>query len=155
MAIAKDFFSVEHRENICSAILKQEDRENFAILLSYFNKIITVSQQCDRMVIPERVKELGLALMLHHKQTFPFAVISPSVHQMCVYNWELFEIINGSPIAMYAEQSREAWNKHIRSYKSGTGARARQCSIRINTRDIVTRMLLHPYHSVFQGHSPP
>ena len=53
---------------------------------------------------------------------------------------------DGKPIALYAEQSGEAWNKHIRAYKSGPAARARQCSIRFNTKDIYTRMLVktHP-----------
>ena len=60
---------------------------------------------------------------------------------MCAHSWELFEMINGKPIAAYAEQLGEAWNKHIRAYKSGHGSRACQCSICLNTLDIFTRML--------------
>ena len=69
-----------------------------------------------------------------------------SVHQMSAHSWELFMLTEGKPIATYAEQSGEAWNKHIRAYKSGLASRARQCSIRLNTLDIFTRMLVqsHP-----------
>ena len=62
-------------------------------------------------------KYLGMDLMLHHKRSFPFAVISQSVHQMCAHSHQLFEITEGKPIGIYAEQSVESWNKHIRGYK--------------------------------------
>lgn len=93
-----------------------------------------------------KLKQLGYDLMVHYKQNFSFAMISPSVHQMCAHSWELFSLTEGKPIALYAEQSGEAWNKHIQAYKSGPAARARQCSIKVNTQDIFTRMLVqsHP-----------
>ena len=146
--VAEKFFSPENRITICSIILKSSDREAFAELLSYFNKMLSITQQCDssKIVKPDMVKDLGRDLMIYYKQSYPFAMISPSVHQMSSHSWELFIVINGLPIATYAEQSGEAWNKHIRSYKSGPAARARQCSIRLNTLDIFTRMLVqsHP-----------
>ena len=146
--IADRFFDPKNRELICSVIRKSSDREGFVKLLSYFNMILSITQQSDASKIakPESIKELGYALMIHMKKSFPFAMISPSVHQMCAHAWELFEITHGKPIALYAEQSGEAWNKHIRAYKSGADARARQCSIRLNTCDIFTRMLVqsHP-----------
>ena len=115
---------------------------------SYFNKILSITQQSDasKIVKVDMVKQLGQDLMVHYKQHFPFAMISPSVHQMCAHSWELFSLTEGRPIAIYAEQSGEAWNKHIRAYKSGPSARARQCSIKLNTQDIFTRMLIqsHP-----------
>lgn len=146
--VADRFFSIKNRETICSLILKQEDRANFSVLLSFFNKMLSITQQSDitKIVKPDKVKDLGQSLMLHYKRSFPWAMISPSVHQMCAHSWELFVMTEGKPISLYAEQSGEAWNKHIRAYKSGPAARARQCSIRLNTQDIFTRMLLqsHP-----------
>ena len=110
--------------------------------------MLAITQQTDmaKIVIIDRVKSLGTDLMVHYKQSFPWAMISPSIHQMCGHSWELFMMTEGKPIAMYAEQSGEAWNKHIRAYKSGPAARARQCLIRLNTKDIFTRMLVqsHP-----------
>lgn len=73
-------------------------------------------------------------------------MLSPSVHSMCAHNPELFEITKGGPIAIYSEQGSEAWNKYIRSFKSGPAARARQTSIQENILDIFNRMMVktHP-----------
>ena len=70
----------------------------------------------------------------------------PDLDQKCAHSWELFSLTDGKLIALCAEQSGEAWNKHIRAYKSGPGARTRQCSIKKNTQDIFTRMMIqsHP-----------
>ncbi|CAL4126706.1 unnamed protein product, partial [Meganyctiphanes norvegica] len=102
--------------------------------------MLSITQQCDmtRIVKVDMVKQLGQQLMVFYKQNFQFAMISPSVHQMCAHSWELFSLTDGFPIAVYAEQSVEAWNKHIRAFKSGPSARARQCSIKLNTLDIFT-----------------
>ena len=65
---------------------------------------------------------------------------------MCAHAWELFVITDGLPIAEYSEQSIESWNKFIRAYKSGPAAKARQMSIKMNTKDIFQRMMIktHP-----------
>ena len=145
---ADRFFEVKDRVKICSVIRKTKDRENFNILLGFFNKLLSVTQRCDSnmIAIPDRVTQLGTALMVHIKEAFPFAMITPSVHQMAAHSGQLFELTEGKSIAVYAEQGSEAWNKYIRAYKSGPSARARQCSVENNTRDIFTRMMLqtHP-----------
>ena len=84
----------------------------------------------------------------HIKEAFQFAVISPSVHQMAAHSGQLFEITDGKSIAIYAEQSGEAWNKYIRAFKSGPSSRARQLSIELNKRDIFTRMMLQTHPSI-------
>ena len=110
--------------------------------------MLSITQHVDnhKIAIPENIKALGTMLMMHHKQAFPFAAISPTVHQMCAHAWELFQMNNGKPIAAYSEQSSEAWNKYIRAYKSGCSSRARQFSIRVNTQDIFQRICIqsHP-----------
>ena len=147
--LAKRFFDPKNREVIGSCINNQEDRENFITLLGYFNKILSITQCSDisKVVDTEKLKYLGMDLMLHHKRSFPFAVISQSVHQMCAHSHQLFEITGGKPIGIYAEQSVESWNKHIRAYKSGPACKARQMSIKLNTLDIFERMSIrsHPY----------
>ena len=147
---ADRFFGVAEREYICSVIQHEENRNNFSILLRFFNQMLKVAQRCDNnmIAIPEKVTQLGKALMVHIKETFPFAVISPSVHQMAAHSGQLFELTEGKPIAIYAEQSGDAWNKYIRAYKSGPTARARQLSIELNTRDIFTRMMLQSHPSI-------
>ena len=146
--VADRFFSPKNRNDICSVIRKTSDQSAYSELLSNFNKMLSLTQQSDvtKVVNVEMVRILGQNLMVHFKQSFPFAMISPSVHQMAAHSWELFLMTEGRPIATYAEQSGESWNKHIRAYKSGPASRARQCSIRLNTRDIFARMLVqsHP-----------
>ena len=138
--LAKEWFSPKFREAICSVVEDPVDHENFRELLSKFNILCTVVQQVDYNVNPDKVRDLGYELMVFHKEMFPWAMISPSVHTMCAHYWELFEMNNCSPIAAYSEQSGEHWNKHIRNIKSGAGCRAQQSSIQVNTRDIFVRI---------------
>ena len=46
--IAKRFLDPNNRAKICSVIRKDEDRENFAELLHYFNLLLTVTQSTVR-----------------------------------------------------------------------------------------------------------
>ena len=68
--IADRFFYPKNRELICSVIRKSSGREAFVKLLSYFNMILSITQQSDasKIVKPESVKELGYALMIHIKR---------------------------------------------------------------------------------------
>jgi hypothetical protein len=146
--LADRFFSPKERKSICSIILKTEDQDSFSTLLSKFNILLSINQHVDvsKKVDPDKVKEVGYGLMIFHKQTFPWAMLSPSVHQMCAHAWELFMLTGGSPIAKYSEQSSESWNKYIKAYKSGTSCKARQMSLQINTHDIYCRLMIrtHP-----------
>ena len=94
----------------------------------------------------QKVKQLGIDLMVSFRRNFPFAIISPSVHQMAAHSWELFRMNYGLPISMWSESPIEAWNKFIRAFKSGPACRARQHSIQVNILDTFTRMLVstHP-----------
>ena len=106
--------------------------------------VLAVTQQVDmsKIAIPEKVREITLDLMIFHKRSFPWAMLSPTFHIMCAHDWELFRLSQGQPIAIFSEQGSEAWNKSIRAFKSGPGARARQTSIHENTLDIFQRMMI-------------
>ena len=84
--------------------------------------------------------------MTFEKVSFPWVYILQTVHSMCGHSWELFQLNGGASIAVYSEQSSEAWNKHIRAYKSGAAAKARQTSVQTNLLDIFNRIMLrmHP-----------
>ena len=146
--LADRFFGVKDREDISSTIENTEERENFSSLLSKINVFLTITQSVDnaKKVDPLKVKDLGHDLMVFHKTSFPWAMISPSFHQMAAHSWELFQITDGAPIAKYSEQSGESQNKYIRAYKSGCASKARQTSVKENTRDIFVRLMLksHP-----------
>ena len=80
--------------------------------------------------------------MLHISIHFPWVKITPSVHQMLGLNPELFQMQQGKSIAKYSESALEAWNKHIRAFRSGPACRARQNSAANNIHDVFVRMLI-------------
>ena len=47
---------------------------------------------------------------------------------MCSHYWELFKALRGTPISRFSEQSSEAWNKFVQSYKSGPDVQAAKIS---------------------------
>ena len=110
--------------------------------------VLSVCQNVDpsKTAIPSEVRALCTELMVFEKTNFPWAMLSPSVHSMCGHNPGLFEITKGARIAIFSEQGSEAWNKYIRSFKSGPAAPARQTSIQKNLLDIFNRMMAktHP-----------
>ena len=98
---ADRFFGVKERKQICSVIRKTTDRDNFDMLLGFFNRILSITQRCNStmIAIPEKVTKLGITLMVHIKEAFPFAMITPSVHQMAAHSGQLFELTEGKSIA--------------------------------------------------------
>ena len=135
-------------------ISNPEDRKNYEVLLSKLGVLVQITQSVDdrKRVMISKVKQLGIDAMLHIKHSLldengqPWVVITNSVHQLCAHSWELFELNSGSSISKWSEIALEAWNKHVRSFKSGTSSRSRQTYIRANLHDIFRRMLItsHP-----------
>ena len=152
--LADRFFSIRHREEICSLILNSEDRENYKLFLSLTNIVLSVVQSVDsqKCVRVEKFKEFCIKLMLHMRTAFlnekgqPWVMIIPTFHQLCAHSWQFFSMNNGSSIAKWSESPVESWNKFVRSFQSGPAARSRQLSLKDNTYDIFRRMLIvsHP-----------
>ena len=112
--VARRFFSSDNREAICSIIDEAEDRYNYGLLLEQINICLAISESVDpsKILDVEKFKEHCFNTMLHICLYFPLVQISPTVHQMLAHNWELFQIMNGGPIARWSESGLEAWNKH-------------------------------------------
>eukprot|EP00112_Aurelia_sp_Birch-Aquarium-sp1_P024715 Seg794.1 transcript_id=Seg794.1/GoldUCD/mRNA.D3Y31 product="hypothetical protein" protein_id=Seg794.1/GoldUCD/D3Y31 len=70
---------------------------------------------------------------------------------MLTHNWELFAMLAGKPIAVCSESVLEAWNKHIRNFRSGAGCRAHQTSCSENVHDIFVRMLITSSPTIAQA----
>ena len=147
--VADRFFDPKVRNTIVEKIPNVNDRENFSMLLSHFNQMLTVTQSVSNKVVnQEIVKRLGIQAMTLIRESFldfagnSWIFIPPSVHMLFGHTWELFQITGGSSIGVYSEQAQEAWNKHVTAFKSGPCARARQTSVKENLRDIFCRMLM-------------
>ena len=153
--MADRFFSTNYRHEICSLIKNNEDRENYFKLLSLMNVMIKISQHVStRRIKVENVRHLGEEIMLHLKNSFlnekgeSWINIIPSVHQFCAHCWELFTINDCLSIAKWSECPVESWNKHVRSFQSGTGSRSQQVSVKENIHDIFVRMLVSSHPSI-------
>ena len=142
--VANLFFAYCNRAAICSIVDDMVDRENYSILLGQMNVCLSVAESVDtsKSVNVEKLKIHCHETMLHITLHFPWVRITPSVHQMLAHNWELFEITEGAPIAVWSECAVEAWNKHVRNFRCGAGCRARQNSVENNISDIFVRMLV-------------
>lgn len=151
--IAQRFFDPNSRETICELIPNIEDRQHYHVFLQNVNVMLSVCLGMKAGVNTDKLRQLGIDIMSHIRTSFlntegnPWVPVNPSLHAMCAHSWQLFEMADGEPIAMYSEQAQEHWNKNVASYKSGSGARARQHSVKLNIRDIMARML-HMTHPV-------
>jgi hypothetical protein len=121
-------------------------------MLYYFEIFLHVIQKStNRTINVNNVQNLGSKLMIHMKEKFPWCRISPSVHQICGHAWKLIRLNGGKSLSKWSEAPIEAWNnwhKHIRQFKSGSGARARQCSLEDNLQDVFTRMVDMTYPAI-------
>ena len=144
---AMRFFSSVNRMQIGCLIEDPDQRFAFIKLLQFFKVFLSIIQRkTDRKADVSKVSTYGTQLMLHLKISFPWAVIGPSVHQICAHAWELFQENDGDSICQWSEAPVEAWHKYLRAFKSGVSCRARQCSVEENLLDVFTRMLdmTHP-----------
>ena len=138
------FFSLQNRDAICSLIKNRDERNNCAIFLSQILVCLAISESVvnDKIVNIKKFRKHCYDTMIHLALHFPWVKISPSVHQILAHNWQLFQMLEGKPIAIWSESGLESWNKHIRNFRSGTGCRSRQTSVSANIHDIFVRMLI-------------
>ena len=51
-------------------------------------------------------------------QSFPWAVVSPSVHRILAHSWEVVQLNNGFGLGDLSEEGLEALNKQIRNMRT-------------------------------------
>ena len=91
---------------------------------------------------PPRLHRGNYETMEHIVVHFPWVFITSSVQQMLAHSWQLCEMQDGGPIAIWSASGVEAWNKHVRNFRSKAGCRTRQTSAQANINDIFMRMLI-------------
>ncbi|CAL4094100.1 unnamed protein product [Meganyctiphanes norvegica] len=65
--LAEKYFNPDFRQDICSLIKNEENKENFEILLRDLNVILTVTQGTHGNVNTNKLKQQGIDIMSHIK----------------------------------------------------------------------------------------
>ena len=91
------------------------------ILLGLCATVKIINSQ-KRKVNVEKVRQLSKEVYMKLVISFPWAVISPSVHRILAHSWEVIEQNNGFGLGNQSEEGLEALNKFIRSFRA-RGAR--------------------------------
>ena len=61
----------------------------------------------------EKLRKLATEVNIKIVQTFPWAVVSPSVHRILAHSWEVISLNEGSGLGGESEEGLEALNKYI------------------------------------------
>ena len=115
-------FSSDFGRNFLCSLVKEEDREVFGQILLGLCTLVKLVNSQTRQVNVERVRQLGQQVYLQLVQTFPWAMITPSVHRILAHSWEVMQLNDECGLGGESEEGLEALNKNIRRMRS-TGAR--------------------------------
>ena len=89
--------------------------------------VVKVLNSQKRKVNVEKLKALTQETYIMIIKTFPWAVISQSVHRVLAHSWEVMQENDGYGLGGLSEEGLEALNKQIRQMRS-TGAR-KDCTL--------------------------
>ena len=82
-------------------------------------------------------RQLATSVYLKIMETFPWCVISPSLHRVLAHSWELIEVNNGKGLGSQSEEGAEGQNKYIRHLREHG---ARKTSVEDNFEDVFNRL---------------
>ena len=115
-------FSSDFGRNFLCSLVKEEIREVFGQILLGLCTLVKVVNSQKRQVNVDKVRQLGKQVYLQLVQTFPWAMVSPSVHRILAHSWEVIQLNDEYGLGGESEEGLEALNKNIRRMRS-TGAR--------------------------------
>ena len=115
-------FSSDHaRDTICN-LVDEHIREELREIHLGLSAAVKVINSQKRKVNIDKLRELTKEVNLRIVNTFPWAVISPSVHRILAHSWERIQLNDGFGLGDESEEGLEALNKWIRKLRVG-GAR--------------------------------
>ena len=125
-------FSTDNSRRIIGSLLPDNIQEDFKKIHIGLCAAVKVINSQKRRVNVGKLRELTTQVYLNIVETFPWAVISPSVHRILAHSWEKIEINDGFGFGGESEEGLEALNKWIRRLRvSG----ARKTSTHSNFQD--------------------
>ena len=121
-AAFKKFCSDHGRDVIVSLIYDREVQEAFREIHLGLCSVVLVLNSQKREVDVLKLKDLSTSVYLKIVETFPWCVISQSVHRILGHGWERVQMNHNMGLGDISEEGLEALNKFIRYFRE-RGAR--------------------------------
>ena len=112
-------FSTDFARNILSNFIADiSKQESFAKIHLQLCAIVLIINSQKRKVQVEVFRQLCTDTYIEIRKSFPWAVISPSVHRILGHSWERIHMNREFGLGNESEEGLEALNKLIRYYRS-------------------------------------
>ena len=99
------------------SLVPEEIRESLNQIMLGLHATVKVINSQKRKVNVEKLRLLTKETNLKLVETFPWAVISPSVHRVLAHSWEVVMANEGFGLGGLSEEGLEALNKYIREIR--------------------------------------
>ena len=103
-------------------LVPEELRESLSQIMLGLHTTVKVINSQKRKINVEKLRLLTKETNLRLVETFPWAVISPSVHRVLAHSWEVVRANDSFGLGGLSEEGLEALNKNIREIRD-SGAR--------------------------------
>ena len=113
-------------------LFEPEDQEGFQKVHLGLCTLILVLNSQKRKINVEALRQLGIETLLEVSKTFPWAIVSQTVHRICAHGWEKVAWNGDLGLGSNSEEGLESLNKFIRQIRS---RRSRTNSTENNFRD--------------------
>ena len=114
----KKFCSDHGRDVVTSLIRDPEVHESFREIHLGLCAVVLILNSQKREVNTIKVKTISLEVYLQILETFPWCVVSQSVHRILGHGWERIEMNQNYGLGDVSEEGLEAMNKFIRYFRS-------------------------------------
>lgn len=115
-------FSSDHTRSFICSLVPQDLREDLNVILLGLCSTVKAINSQKRKVNVEKVRQLSNEVYKKLVMSFPWAIISPSVHRILAHSWEVIQQNDGFGLGNQSEEGLEALHKFIRGFRA-RGAR--------------------------------
>ena len=127
-------FSSDQARHLLTSLVEEDVRDDFDKVLLGLCAIVKVINSQKRKVNVDKLQELSTEVNLKLVSSFPWVVITPSVHRIMCHSWEVIQMNDSFGLGDVSEEGLESLNKNIRQMKEH-GARKVTTGTKDNFRD--------------------
>ena len=107
-------FSSDHATDVITSLVADDYKDSFKFIHLGLCAVVKVINSQKRRVNTVELREISQSVLLKIVESFPWAVISPSVHRILSHGWERIQLNDGFGLGNISEEGLEALNKWIR-----------------------------------------